>query len=39
MVKKEIGRGRSFAAMEPSGEDPFIKGGDISSLTGAGRKL
>ena len=39
MVKKEIGRGRRLAAAEPNGEDPFIKGGDISSLTRAGWKL
>lgn len=39
LVEKEIGRGRSLAAVEPRDEDPLVKGGNISSPTGAGRKL
>lgn len=33
------GRGLELAAVEPSIKDPFVKGGDISSPTGAGQKL
>lgn len=36
---RERDLGGSLAAVEPAIKDPFIKGGDISSPTGAGRKL